>query len=445
MDRVASIRVADPEVDESHLPRLTEALLTGSPRVAQAGRDLFRVDARGWGRLGGEVALARTLHAAIGDAGFSSVRIGIADVAVASDAAAGLAHEATPPGTLIVPPGRTREFLAPLPLVFLPVPDDLKDTLRALGLRRLGQIAIRERAELEARFGPEGVRAHRLAGGQDDRVFQPIVAGEPPEASLELQGRVDQLEQLLFALRHLLHRVCEDLASDGRCASRILLLFRLESGRRRRATVVPARPTRREELLFDLCRAVLERATGETGRLSAPVVEFTIRAEQTAAAESRQGDLFAGEWRDPLAAAAVLSRLRARLGPEGVITPVERANHRPESRNAWQRATDLPDPSREGVDSLSQGEPASALRLLRDPIAVEVEMAEGQLTEYQGPLGRQSLIAAEGPERLSGDWWKDPYRREYYRACTSEGELLWLFREYRPSGTLRWWLHGWWD
>jgi len=444
MDRVASIRVAGPEVDESHLPGLTEALLTGSPRVAQAGRDLFRVDARGWGRLGGEVALARTLHAAIGDAGFSSVRIGIADVAVASDAAAGLAHEATPPGTLIVPPGRTREFLAPLPLAFLPVPDDLKDTLRALGLRRLGQIASRERAELEARFGPEGVRAHRLAGGQDDRVFQPIVAGEPPEASLELQGRVDQLEQLLFALRHLLHRVCEDLASDGRCASRILLLFRLENGRRR-ATVVPARPTRREELLFDLCRAVLERSTGETGRLSAPVVEFTIRVEQTAPAESRQGDLFAGEWRDPLAAAAALSRLRARLGPEGVITPVERANHRPESRNAWQRATNLPDPSREGVDSLSQGEPASALRLLRDPIAVEVKMAEGQLTEYQGPLGCQSLIAAEGPERLSGDWWKDPYRREYYRACTSEGELLWLFREYRPSGTLRWWLHGWWD
>ena len=445
MDRVASIRVAGPEVDESHLPRLTEALLAGSPRVAQAGGDLFRVDARGWERLGGEVALARTLHAAIADAGFSSVRIGIADVAVASDAAAGLAHEATPPGTLIVPPGRTREFLAPLPLTFLPIPDDLKDTLRTLGLRCLGQIAIRERAELEARFGPAGVRAHRLAAGEDDRVFQPIVVGEPPEASLELQGRVDRLEQLLFALRHLLHRVCEDLAADGRCASRVLLLFRLESGRRRRASVVPARPTRREELLFDLCRAVLERATGETGRLSATVVEFTVRAEQTAPAESRQGDLFAGEWRDPLAAAAALSRLQAQLGPEGVITPVERADHRPESRNAWQRATDLPDPSFEGVDSLSCGEPASSLRLLRDPIAVEVTTAGGQLTEYRGPLGCQPLIAAEGPERLSGDWWKDPYRREYYRACTAEGELLWLFREYRPSGKLRWWLHGWWD
>lgn len=445
MGRVASIRVAGPEVDESHLPRLTEALLAGSPRVAQAGADLFRVDARGWERLGGESALARTLHEAIGDAGFSSVRVGIADVAVASDAAAGLAHEATPPGTLIVPPGRARDFLAPLPPDFLPISEELRETLRALGLRRLGQIADRERAELEARFGPDGVRAHRLACGEDDRVFQPIAAGEPPEASLELQGRVVRLEQLLFALRHLLHRVCEDLAADGRCASRMLLLFRLESGGHRRATVTPARPTRREKLLFDLCRAVLERATGETGRLSAPVIEFTIRAERTAPAESRQGDLFAGEWRDPLAAAAALSRLRARLGPDGVVTPVERADHRPESRNAWRRATDLPDPSYEGTDSLSRGEPASTLRLLRDPVAVEVTTARGRLMEYRGPLGSQALVAAEGPERLSGDWWKDPYRREYYRACTAEGELLWLFREYRPSGTLRWWLHGWWD
>jgi protein ImuB len=444
MARIASIRVADPEAGPSYLPRLTRALLAGSPRVAQVGMGLFRVDARGWERLGGEGELARTLHAEIAAAGFRSVQVGIADVAVASDAAAELARE-TPSATLIVPPGRADEFLAPLPLTFLPIPDELRDTLRALGLRSLGQIAAREREELEARFGPPGVQAHRLAGGEDDRVFQPIVVGEPPEASLELQGYVDRLEQLLFALRHLLHRVCADLKSEGRCAVRILLLFKLDGGGRRRATIVPARPTRREELLFDLCRAALERATGEEGRLASPVVEFTVRAEQTAPAESRQGDLFAGEWRDPLAAAAALSRLRARLGPDCVATPVERADHRPESRNAWRQAIDLPAPTSMPSDPYPRGRPSSTLRMLPAPIAVEVTMTDGRLSGYRGPAGCQSLIAAEGPERLSGDWWKDPYRREYYRACTAEGELLWLFREYRPSGKLHWWLHGWWD
>jgi protein ImuB len=56
------------------------------------------------------------------------------------------------------------------------------------------------------------------------------------------------------------------------------------------------------------------------------------------------------------------------------------------------------------------------------------------------------LIVAEGPERLSGDWWKDPYRREYFRACTEDGELLWLYREWRGRGReAKWWLHGFYD
>jgi protein ImuB len=58
--------------------------------------------------------------------------------------------------------------------------------------------------------------------------------------------------------------------------------------------------------------------------------------------------------------------------------------------------------------------------------------------------GRHEVIAAEGPERLSGDWWTAPYRREYFRICTDRGELLWIYREPR-RGDDRWWLHGWWD
>jgi protein ImuB len=72
-------------------------------------------------------------------------------------------------------------------------------------------------------------------------------------------------------------------------------------------------------------------------------------------------------------------------------------------------------------------------------------MDAGRPAELRGEAGRHALVAAEGPERLSGDWWTDPYHREYFRVCTQEGGLIWLFREYRPSGELRWWLHGWWD
>jgi hypothetical protein len=36
----------------------------------------------------------------------------------------------------------------------------------------------------------------------------------------------------------------------------------------------------------------------------------------------------------------------------------------------------------------------------------------------------------DGPERLSGDWWRDGYRRDYWR-CEGEGSEFLLFLEHR--------------
>ncbi|MEJ2483894.1 MAG: hypothetical protein P8049_12480, partial [Gemmatimonadota bacterium] len=85
------------------------------------------------------------------------------------------------------------------------------------------------------------------------------------------------------------------------------------------------------------------------------------------------------------------------------------------------------------------------LRLLPEPLSLRVKTDAGRPVEVTGAGRTWAITAAEGPERLSGDWWKDPYRREYFRACTGEGELLWLYREVRRNGKLHWWLHGWWD
>jgi protein ImuB len=85
------------------------------------------------------------------------------------------------------------------------------------------------------------------------------------------------------------------------------------------------------------------------------------------------------------------------------------------------------------------------LRLLPEPVPVDVKTANDRPIEFRDAVKTRNVVAAEGPERLSGDWWKDPYHREYFRICTADGELLWLYREIRRTGDLRWWLHGWWD
>ncbi|MBT8461382.1 MAG: hypothetical protein KJO44_02590 [Gemmatimonadetes bacterium] len=420
------------------------------------------------------MALIRTLRSAVLQAGFTGTWAGVANVAVVADAAAMLAKHldgqtldisSLPGGVLheeasiIVPPGAGPAFLSPLPLSVLPIPDELRETLRTLGFHRIGELAVRDRSELEVRFGPAGVQAHRWACGEDERAFHSLAADELPESSLELDGAAVTLEPLLFVLRHLLHRVCSDLLRVGRCASRLSLELQLDgSAAAQRAKVLPARATRREDLLYDLCRAALERAVDANGCLAAPVHGITLRVEEMAPPGARQGDLFTGDWRDPMAAAAALSRLRARLGEEAVAWPHPRTIHRPESRNRWRPAASVETTEEEKARSepswgtgrimSADGAFESTLHLLPDPVEVEVWASMGRPRELRDRAGRRSLIVAEGPERLSGDWWKDPYRREYYRACTEDGELLWLYREWRGRGEgkeARWWLHGFYD
>lgn len=469
--RVATVLTGEvpPTSDGPGGTDLVMALLAGSPRVAPLGPGACRVDARGWDRRGGEPALVRALREAALAAGYTGAWTGVADVAVVADAAALLArqldgHESGAPplpggvardgASIIVAPDAGPAFLAPLPLSFLPIPDDMRETLRALGFHRIEELAVRDRSELESRFGPAGVRAHRWARAEDDRTFRPLAADDLPEASLELEGAAVTLEPLLFVLRHLLHRVCSDLLRVGRCASRLSLELHLDgTSASQQARVLPARATRREDLLYDLCRAALERAVDTTGCLAAPVREIVLRVEETAPPGARQGDLFAGDWRDPMAAAAALSRLRARLGKEAIAWPHPRMIHRPESRSRWRPVASVETPEEEKARSTpspgttrivsTDGALESTLHLLPDPVEVKVWARKGRPVELQDAAGRRPLIVAEGPERLSGDWWKDPYRREYYRVCTGEGELLWLYREWRgKSKEARWWLHG---
>jgi protein ImuB len=458
--RVATVRVTPGprRDDEAAGHRLAAALLVGSPRVCAVASHLARVDARGWGRRGGDVALARTLRQATLDAGFAGIGVGIADVPVASDAAARLAAFAAPgrdgadTAIHIVAPGGARAFLAPLPLTALPLSDELAETFRALGFRRVADVADRPAQEMEARFGPAGLRAHRWARGIDDRVFRALELPDVPEVALELETPADTLEPLLFVLRHLLARMCAELTGQGRCAARLELVLRSARGVRT-ATAVPARPTSRERLLYDLCRAALERAAGATGRLGEPVEELGLRAVRVTPPDARQEDLFTRRWRDPLAAAAALSRLRVRLGEAAVVHPGVRADHRPEARSRWTPVEMTPAAgngyggprNEEFPPGAPDGAIPGVLHLLPEPLPVDVRMKAGRPAELRGEAGRHRIAAAEGPERLSGDWWKDPYHREYFRVCTGDGGLIWLFREYRPSGELRWWLHGWWD
>lgn len=78
-----------------------------------------------------------------------------------------------PDGITVVPPGTEKQFLAPLPLERIwGVGPKAAESLRALGLKTIGDVATYSRDVLERRHGDFGLHVWELANGRDARRVQ---------------------------------------------------------------------------------------------------------------------------------------------------------------------------------------------------------------------------------------------------------------------------------
>ena len=131
----------------------------------------------------------------------------------------------------IVPAGGTPAFLAPFGVEVLDRPD-LADLLRRLGLATLGQLAALSRADLAARFGPEGARAHRLASGQDARPPRPRRPPPDLQVAAELDPPTDRVDVAAFAAKALADELSDRLWQLGLACPRLRIEAETEHGER---------------------------------------------------------------------------------------------------------------------------------------------------------------------------------------------------------------------
>jgi protein ImuB len=162
----------------------------------------------------------------------------------------------------IVPDGRAAEFLEPLPVSLLcgrlqppqtvtantaaESADDLPNELERLGISTLGRLAGLPRDAVADRFGRLGLRAMRLARGED-QPLQPRPVREAIAVELELPEAVSG-QQLERALELLISRLLAHRERRGRTLRTLRLSARLAAAggwRRqvalRRASADPAR------------------------------------------------------------------------------------------------------------------------------------------------------------------------------------------------------------
>ncbi|MBP0452802.1 hypothetical protein J5Y04_25140 [Kitasatospora sp. RG8] len=131
---------------------------------------------------------------------------------------------------VLVPAGRTAEFLAPYPVAALG-DEVLAELLDRLGLPTVGSFAALPAESVADRFGPPGTAAHRLARGLQPRPLVPRTEG--PDLSVEQRFDPPEplAEPLVFVARTLAERLHQRLAGAGLTCQRVAVEVSCADGR----------------------------------------------------------------------------------------------------------------------------------------------------------------------------------------------------------------------
>ncbi|MGW1290693.1 Y-family DNA polymerase, partial [Streptomyces sp. NPDC002586] len=317
--RVAQARCAELQVVERDLAaetRVFERLVghlegTVMPRLEVIRPGLLAAPARGPSRYwGGEQQLVDRLVAAVAELGWQA-RAGIAD-SVFTAALAARSGE-------IIPAGGDAAWLAPYPVGVLGVPR-LTELLQRLGIRTVGAYAGLPEDKVQARFGAEGMNAHRLARGKELRPLSVRSAAGKYSAAHTFEPAEQLLEPVAFVAKALAEQLHERLAAAGVVCARLEAVVELADGRTR------SRLFRHEGRLSPL--AVAERVRGvlqawaDGGALDTGgeggITRFVLRPEQLTVATGRQNALF-GDRHTPEEIERAAARVQALLGHQAVV------------------------------------------------------------------------------------------------------------------------------
>jgi protein ImuB len=274
--------------------------------------------ARGPARyFGGEELAAERIVEQVAQACAVESQVGMADGVFA----AGLAARS---GT-IVASGRTREFLAAVPVEALERPE-LADLLRRLGVKTLGDFAALPASDVLTRFGFDGALAHRLAGGFDHR---PLAVRQPPpdlDVSDTYDEPLERVDVAAFAGRVLAERLHERLAAHGLACTRLGIEAVTADGQELH------RVWRHEGLLT--AAAIAERVRwqldgwltgarrGAPNRPTAGLVRLRLVPDGVLVHLGLQPGLWGDTGAERERAHRALSRIQGLLGPEAVLTAV---------------------------------------------------------------------------------------------------------------------------
>lgn len=434
--RDLDVREAAPAEDRAALERLARWCMGFTPLAApwpeEDGNGLT-LDIAGCAHLfGGEEGLAKRLSVSLARFGLTA-RLAIAGSIGAAQALARYGTDAI----AIVSPDEDYAALAGLPVAALRLPPAIGTGLQRLGLKRISDIAHLPRAPLARRFGAGLLKRLDQALSRAPESFSPLALPAEYRAQAVLAEPIASCDHVLALAEKLMGDLAAQLVQGSKGARRLRLqLYRVDGG----VTVLEiglARPTRdiRHALkLFALRLDALAEAFDagfgfEAARLEAVEAQSIAPTQDGLAAKTKDENF-----------SLLIDCLGSRLGLASVVRAHPCDTHIPERAVMLMPAEDgeanwqdmpLPRP----LLMLPSAEPAEVMALLPD----------GPPSRFRWRGARYSIAHAEGPERLSPEWWRgQKATRDYYIAEDEDGRRFWLYREgaYGGAAPPKWFVHG---
>jgi protein ImuB len=429
---------ADPPAQAHALTRLADACSRYTPLVGLDGPDGLMLDVSGVAHLfGGEAGLVEDAQARFARARFT-LKAGLADTPRAAAALARFGRQAIAPAGL---EGRAlAKMFHDMPTLALGIATELAADLARAGLRRVGDLALRPRAPIAARFGADLIaRLDELHG-----LSRPSIRPRFPPPDFLAERRFASPILHTEAVEAALHRLADDLVvlleRHGKGARRLeLALFRVD-GDARRLRVATSRPLNEARGMVRLFRERLLHGDPidpgfgiDLMRLSCGLAED---AEPSQSAFER-----AFEAGQAQALADLIDRLGARLGPSRVTRQRLVDAHLPEHSVMAQPAA-----SGEVAGWIETADRPLRLFERPEPIEALAEVPDGPPLRFRWRRVLREVAAIEGPERIAPPWWRhaEAPTRDYFRAEDSHGRRYWLYREglYAETARPRWFLQG---
>jgi protein ImuB len=439
---------ADPDGDAAFLKQIAIWAGCWSPLVERDGADGLRLDVTGVAHLfGGETGLIRDIRSRLAKLGLTA-RIAIAPTAAASWA---LAHYAP----TICGEREIGAKLAPLPVAALRLPEEAVRTLERLGLKSIETLAGIERRALARRFrdSDNPVDALDRALGRKAEPLTAAPADPPPRALFRLEEPATHPEAAGQALEHLIPKLVRELQHRHLGARKLSLTgYRVDGSVALAsvATSIASRdPKHLKRLLCDKAAALNPEFGFDAFALTAEWAE-ALGAAQDSLVEEPGGER---------ELARLVDRLTVKLGAPRVRRPRAEQSHLPERANGWIPAVSSLRAKRSNPEETLDGPAASMLattakrpqRLLDRPEAIDVIYAtpEGMPRRFVWRRAVHDISRAEGPERISPEWWRQPSSarlRDYYRVEDTTGRRYWIYREGLfgdgRGGAPNWFIHG---